>query len=304
MIKTNVNNNQIQMHNHIESDDIHIESDDIHIESDDSFHTIVEQFCLSLAMFTDAIIEPTIITTMKIHKKVSRDTTFDSYVNNITNCNEIIRKITIKIKDIIISLNKLFIERELEKLIDFITCLISFLLYLLNENIFDKLNDIKLDDIMYKNRCGINEKIIIIKNLIFNIFIISINITTLFIPQLKLVNEVITILEDKTSNANNMNEINDQSDTIRKNNLILDIITKQLLDIQLRNQITSNFDINRFFIVLMSKKTNELLYIITNLQDKYIDLMNKTLILKTEAIFYTTKNKTVFSRFLKYLKNI
>ena len=241
---------------------------------------------------------------MKIHKKVSRDTTFDSYVNNITNCNEIIRKITIKIKDIIISLNKLFIERELEKLIDFITCLISFLLYLLNENIFDKLNDIKLDDIMYKNRCGINEKIIIIKNLIFNIFIISINITTLFIPQLKLVNEVITILEDKTSNANNMNEINDQSDTIRKNNLILDIITKQLLDIQLRNQITSNFDINRFFIVLMSKKTNELLYIITNLQDKYIDLMNKTLILKTEAIFYTTKNKTVFSRFLKYLKNI
>lgn len=260
----------------------------------DRFCFIIDHFCDSLVSFATYVISPVVSNTQLIKKKYIRGNGFDNYVLSVENFNEIIRNVIILIREIIISLSKLFMFRERENLISFIERLREFLLFLLVEDVFDHLNSFK-DKLhsKYKRDSNILNKINKVKTLIFHMFDLSIDITTLFIPSLSMVKKIVVILEEKTDD---MLEIH--ADKIQQNNSNLDLIIKQLLDIQLRSQIILSVGTNKIFECLVDKQSISLSRVIENLQVEYIELQHTTLYLKTEINIYKKTKKNFISSFL------
>lgn len=260
----------------------------------DRFCFIIDHFCDSLVSFATYVISPTVSSTIMIKKKYIRTNAFDSYVDSVDEFNEIIRNVIILIREIIISLNQLFVMKDKHNLVDFIEKLRQFLLFLLIENVFENLNLFK-DKLhsKYKRDTRIMNKITKVKGLIFRIFDISIDLTTIFIPSLVMVKKIVIIFEEKTDDALEVHE-----EKIEQNNNNLDMIIKQLLDIQLRSQIITSLGTNKVFDCLIDKESLILCRVIENLQTEYIELLHTTLYLKTEINIYKKTKKNLISSIL------
>lgn len=267
---------------------------DVTIHKDNAqFYIIIEHFCDALVAFSIYVRKPTleILDAIKLNKR--RTNSFDTYITSIESFNIITHKVVDLLKDIIISINILFINKNIECVGNFIELLRTFLVYLLDHNIFDNLNYIcKTLDKGKKRDINVIEKLSQIKYLIFRVCNLTIDITTLFIPKLHVIKEVLDILEKKTDDAleNKMETIN--------NSMQIDDIIKQLLDMQLRAQIISSFAADNILNSLINKKSSHLNRIIENLQTEYVELLNATMNVKIEINIYKDKKKNKLSYLL------
>lgn len=267
---------------------------DVTIHKDNAqFYIIIEHFCDALVAFSVYVRKPTleILDAIKLNKR--RTNSFDTYITSIESFNIITHKVVDLLKDIIISINILFINKNIECVGNFIELLRTFLVYLLDHNIFDNLNYIcKTLDKGKKRDINVIEKLSQIKYLIFRVCNLTIDITTLFIPKLHVIKEVLDILEKKTDDAleNRMETIN--------NSMQIDDIIKQLLDMQLRAQIISSFAADNILNSLINKKSSHLNRIIENLQTEYVELLNATMNVKIEINIYKDKKKNKLSYLL------
>ena len=261
------------------------------------FCTIIENFCDSLVKFAIYVRQPTTHIYELIHKKNTRNNAFDGYVITVEEFNNILLEIINLLNQIILSLNALFVNRTLDAITNFLDQLRIFLLHLLNNNILIKLNMLKkIINEKYIKDIDILKKIANVKYLIFRMCNLSIDITSMFIPQLSLVKEVIVVLEKKSDDATN-----NQIDEIKSNNIKLDNIIKQLLDIQLRSQIISSFGATTILNCLVDKQSDDLIRIIENLQTEYVEIIFTTVCLKTEIDAYKTKKRSVISSLFRSL---
>lgn len=258
------------------------------------FGKIIALFCNSLINFAVYVREPTETTTLLIHKKKNFGKEFTVYLGGVEQFNFTILEVVELIKKIIISLNILFVHKKLDYLISFVDNLRNFLVYLLKESVFDILNTFKRDlNINYKKDIKIMGKISKVKDLIFRMFDISLDITSIFIPQVSLIKDIVILIEEKTDNI-----IEKKIEIIEKKNIKIDLIIKQLLDIQLRSQIILSLNINHTFACLINKESEHLIRVIENLQTEYVELLHVVLFLKTEISIFKTKKKSIISNIL------
>lgn len=249
------------------------------------FCKIIENFCIALAAFVQTITQPTTMTTSIIKQKKKRTVKFDQYVTTVEEFNNLIHQITNLLKEIILSLNKLFIYKNMDQLLEFLDNLKEFLTFLINENVFPRLNEFK-EEFEQRHDRGVHlvEKVREVKSIIFKLFNISLHITTIFIPELSPVYELSRALENEVDTAldNKVVEYNN-----RKINF--DEIIKNLLDLELRSQIIISLNVNAVINCLDDKNTHELLITIEKIQADYIEIMQLSLYLKAEIDNYKKK---------------
>lgn len=273
---------------------------DIYNDEDDTkkrFSKIINNFCESLINFAVYVRIPTETTTLLIHKKKNYGKEFSIYIEGVELFNGIILQVVELMKKIIISLNILFVHKKLDYLIAFVDNLRNFLVYLLKENVFDILNTFKRNATNnYKHDLRIMGKITKVKTLIFKLFDISLDITSIFIPQVMLVKGIVTLIEEKTDSI-----IEKKIEIIESKNIKIDLIIKQLLDIQLRSQIILSLNINYAFACLITKESDHLIRVIENLQTEYVELLHVVLFLKNEIYLFKSKKKSLISNILTIL---
>jgi hypothetical protein len=274
-----------------------IDYDDDDTDTKIKFSKIINMFCESLIDFSVYVRVPTENTTLIIQKKKIFGKDFALYVNNVEQFNALILEIVDLIKKIILSLNGLFVFKKLNNLVEFIEHLRNFLVYLLKEHVFDVLHVFsKSLAVDYKNNLRIIGKVKKVKTIIIKMFDISLDITSIFIPQVITAKGIVVLIDKKTS------EILDKKLEINeKNNIKVNVIIKQLLDIQLRSEIILSLNIKHAFKYLITKESEHLLIIIQNLQTEYIDLLNTTLFLKNEIAVFKKKKKSVITNILTIL---
>lgn len=276
---------------------------DIYSEEDDEedtkkrFGKIINNFCESLINFAVYVRIPTETTTELIHKKKNYGKEFAVYIDGVELFNSIILQVVELMKKIIISLNILFVHKKLDHLIAFLDNLRNFLVYLLKENVFDILNNFKRTVTNnYKQDLRIMSKITKVKTLIFKLFDISLDITSIFIPQVMLVKGIVVLIEEKTDSI-----LDKKIEIIESKNIKVDLIIKQLLDIQLRSQIILSLNINHAFMCLINKESDHLIRVIENLQTEYVELLHVVLFLKNEIFVFKSKKKSLISNILSIL---
>ncbi len=259
-------------------------------EIEDRFAIIIKRFCTALALFVQVVSHPTQASTEIIKKKKKRSIDFDQYISAVDEFNSIIERIIFYLKLIIFSLNKLFVHRTLDRLTDFLDKIRDFLMFLINEDVITRLNNLedKLNK-KFNNKINLIDKIGKIKCIIFRLFDISIDISAIFIPQLFVVKKVISVLEQKTdsylqykTNLEELNKIN------------IDEITKQLIDIQLRSEIILSLDSDIFLKKLDKKDFNQIISSIEDLQKDYVEISQISINLKNEIGKYKNRQKNIF----------
>lgn len=264
------------------------------IDSKD-FCNIIRNFCDSLIAFTKYVVNPTVNTTMLIKKKYVRYSTFDTYVIAVNKLNEIMINVVLLIKEIIISLNKLFILKSPKNLLGFIEDIRKFLVFLLENKVFDSLYELKeeLDSRYIKNLKNI-KKLADIKYILFRICNISIDITCLFIPPLTVVKEAIAVLEDKLDSS-----IDNKKKEAADNYLNLDDIIRQLIDIQLRVEVISIIKNAKFLNEFNDKNAIDIHRIIENLQTEYVELHHIIIYLRSEIRIYKQKKLSIIHSLMR-----
>jgi hypothetical protein len=292
------------MDNDYENDTVIPENDtvqDIQAESDDEiseeFHGIIDRFCNNLALFAKYVKNPIEYQTHLIKRKIIHTSEFNLYVADVDSFNTIMRQIIELLKNIIIALNILFISKDKDSFVNFIESLHKFLLYLLNEDIFANLNRFKKKlNIKYKSDINVLNQITKLKSLIFSMFNISINITTLFIPQLCMVKEAVNILGEYIDDKLAAKKI-----MLENNNASIDDIINQLLNIQLRAQILVNIDNRSAFRHIIKLENKRLVNLTETLQVEYIQLVTIVDILRVEITDYKNKKKSIFDIIIQKL---
>jgi hypothetical protein len=261
------------------------------------FSSIIELYCISLSEFVKYVTQPTQLTTNIIQNKYIRSRNFDKYAHSVGQLNTTMHDIVLLIKTIIISLNKLFINKDVNDLTAFIEDLRGFLLFLIKENIFMCLNRFKDElDAKLDNDIKMINKIKKIKVLILRMVDLSIDLTTIFIPHLAFMKNV---MEFNTSQENETPEtiIQDNSDIYQ-----MDIVINKLLDVQLRSQIIlSGINSKNIFACLSDSRSGMILGLINKLQKEYVDLLQITIRLKVELEKYKKKRVGLVSRVLMIL---
>lgn len=261
------------------------------------FCSIIEKFCGSLINFATYVRQPAKNISTDIQKKNSRNMKFDLYVENIENFNNIMHNVIHLLKKIIISLNVLFVDITRDNLIDFLNNLKDFLVYLVQEEVFDILIEVQKNvKEKYKYDTDILDKIKNVKYLVFRMFSLSIDITTLILPQIIVVKEIVTILEKKTDEY-----IADKQEFIDKNNTAVDNIVKQLMEIQMRSDIISSINEQKIMECLQDRKSKIVLRTVENLHTEYIELMHVTISLKNDINTYKKKKNNILVSFLQKL---
>lgn len=258
---------------------------------DKNFYIIIEKYCISLGLFAQTIIKPT-DDVKNIIKRKKRNRSFDEYITSINNFNDLIHKLTVLLKEIIVSLNKVFIKKDMKSLSEFIENIQSFLVFLLKENVFLKLYEIReeFDDRYTKNKKLI-EKVNDVRNIIITLFDISIDITTIFIPQFTTVKRIIPIIE-----SINRQYIENRIIESRKQYVDVDEIIRQLLDIELRSQIISSIDIDEIYQCLSNNNADDIIIVIETLQSNYVALLQTIISLRHEIEVYRTKKQSLLTK--------
>ena len=266
---------------------------EISIKSTDKrFISVIELFCTSLIKFALTIDGPLSHTIITIRKKYIHSSRFDKYVIDIELFNNIINDISIIIKSIILSLNKLFVEKNKSDLVIFIDNLRKFLIYNIENDVFETLTKLKKSiNAKYKKDNSLLKKITTVNNLIFRIFDITIDITAIFVPGISVIKKFSTVIEQNIQNV-----IDNKLENVKKNNIDMSGIIKNLIDIDLRSQIIASLDMKKMLIYIEDKQSDKLIEVIEHLQVEYITLIDTTLILKNEIITYKNREKNIFSR--------
>ena len=165
------------------------------------FCEIIKKLCDSLISLAMSIRQPTNDMSIIIQDKNTRTVEFDKYIVTITDFNTTMYSVVDLLKKIIFSLNVLFVKRNLSTLTKFLEALKQFLKYLDEKDIFTRLNAIQnvLHDKYMKDK-KFGEKILLMKNIIFKMVYLSLDITGIFVPQLNLAKDLIKLIEEEVDN--------------------------------------------------------------------------------------------------------
>lgn len=264
-----------------------------------NFYNIIDNFCTSLIDFAKSIKQPTSDISDIIHKKTNRNKSFDNYVSSVEKFNTIMQNVIYLLKKVIISLNHVFVYGTIEEVAIFMENLNVFLRYLLTENIFAKLTILKLEiGGKHKSDIDILQKIKNIKDVMIHVVNMSINITSLLIPQLGVISQLITVIDE------NLNEsIDKKIEKVAHINDQLDGVIRSLLNVQTRADILESFEGSNVLQFLSDRVNNEkILKIGENLYTEYISLLHVTLSLHSTIEIYKRRKKNVLLTLVEYMK--
>jgi protein-tyrosine phosphatase len=262
--------------------------------NDARFILIIDLFCNSLINFALTVTGPIAHASITIKKKYICGKHFDEFVYDIELFNAIIANISHIIKEIIMSINKLFIEKNESDLIVFIESLRKFLLFNINNNIFDNLNRLKKGiNSKYKNDSNLVKKLANVNGLIFNIFNITIDIASFFIPDIQAIKKISNVIEN-----NMLDSINIKLEDYKKNSIDVGEVIKNLIDMDLRSQIIISLDMDKMLKCIENKKSDNMIIIIERLQKEYIILLDTSFVLRNEIGVYKLKKKNLLSKIL------
>ncbi len=268
-----------------------------HAVDDEKFCDIIMKFCNNLIVFANYVNSPTLLSMKKIKKQKSRNNNFDMYVDAITMFNHIIYESINILRDILISLYNIFINKRRVDITAFLENLRLFLIYLLNKEVFPKLYDLQITFSNIHNRdINITNRLRSMKGIIFKICNISIDITSMFIPNVEIFKKAIWILEQKTDEIDN-----ERIQQMENSEESIDNIILQLNKIRFNMEVINNDKINNIYACLIDNKSIDVKRILENLEVEYIELIHSTSILKAEIINYNNRRKNILKSFIQKL---
>jgi hypothetical protein len=301
--------NQEQCYKHIESwiDLIDIDSAYINIDNDASyniscrniireeFYGTIDRFCDNLTLFTKYAKDPIEQQICIIKKKIIHTSEFNLYVDEVNYFNNTIRHIGSLLSDIITALNTLFVRKKKRYFAKFIEHIYHFVLYLLINDVFTHVKHLrtKLDK-------KIRNNIIKIKILIFDIFNISLDILSLFIPQFTVVKKSCNILENHINRRFSIIQ-----DILNENehNICIDNIIRQILNIRPQSELLISFKKTINFNNLIKLENDKLIMLIKTLQNDYIRLINTVDTLGGEISNYRNEQRNIFTRIMESMNS-
>lgn len=267
----------------------------INSHKDEKICFIIAKFCDSLVKFAQYVNAPTVNSTTKIQGKKTRDFSFDLYVKTTSDFNNIIYKSLEGLKQVIISLHAIFLNRSVDDLMNFLEKLRIFLLFLLTEHVFDDLYNLQIVfNNIYKKDINIMSKISSMKGLLFKICNLSIDITSTFIPPISIFKDAIIILEKKTE-ENLANRIRDDNN----DKIAIDHIIRELNRIQFNMELMTDKKLQNIYKCLIDEKAITITRTIENLETEYIELLHLTNTLKAEIVNYNNRRKNVLLSFIQ-----
>lgn len=252
---------------------------------DKIFYGKMFDFCNKLSSLLTLLSHPSFFTIESIKNRIEQKEECHDYIDVINNYNDLIKSITFITKDIFVILNSLFIKKEQDKMIQFVQEIITFMIYLLDENIFIKINKY-YEQVKYDiGNCYILQKRLKdSKNTISDIFNICIDIMNIFIPDSYIENDITHIEKYISISIKKIdNGVNITADEKTKTHSIIEII-KKLKSIKLEEIKNVNED---EVINLVYKKNDydTLINLIENIYVEYINLVN----LSYDITYYMTK---------------
>jgi hypothetical protein len=196
-------------------------------------------------------------------EKIIHTSEFNLYVDEVNYFNNTIRHIGSLLSDIITALNTLFVRKKKRYFAKFIEHIYHFVLYLLINDVFTHVKHLrtKLDK-------KIRNNIIKIKILIFDIFNISLDILSLFIPQFTVVKKSCNILENHINRRFSIIQ-----DILNENehNICIDNIIRQILNIRPQSELLISFKKTINFNNLIKLENDKLIMLIKTLQMIILD---------------------------------
>ena len=251
---------------------------------EDRFCIIIGRYCESINDFIHTIKNPTKHTLNKIRNKTRRTSSFDDYVSNVQILNELLLQITKKLKEIIFTLNELFIHKSIDSLTNFITAVHVFLSYLVHEDILDKLDGLEVIKTKYDKKAKLIKNATKVKFIIFRIFNIALEITTKFIPQVSMAKDILDTLDGTIDSFINNQEIEYKNELFGINE-----ICKKLIAVELDSEILTRIDFDVINNCLKDKNADELLKRLDIIKLDYIEIYQCSIQLKSEINRYNKK---------------
>jgi hypothetical protein len=259
----------------------------------DEFYGTIDRFCDSLTLFDKYAKNLINHQTYLIKKKIIHTSGFNLYVDEVNIFNNIMRRTISLLNDMITSLNNLFTGKKKQYFIDFIEYLYQFILYLLLTDVFTHINYFK-KKIDKKDKNSIAE----MKIFIFDIFNISLDILSLFVPQFTVVKKSCNMLENHINKRFSIiQDILDENE----HNTCIDNIIRQMLNIQLRTEILTSFKNDISFNNLIKLENDKLVSLTETIQKNYTRLVNNVDTLGDEIIDYRNKKKGIIDRIIQYI---
>lgn len=260
------------------------------------FCLVIENFWKALSTFAKALKDPTEKSIELIQLKGKRTNRFDEYVEAMSEFNILMDKVSRLIKNILVWLVKVFLDKDQESLIKFFDSLNLFLNFLSTDEAFPKLNEIKhILQKNYRNDTAMLDKIDTIHSIIFKICNITITITSLFIPQVAVIHPIIQDVESLISK-----KIHNERGKIADSQIDIDALTHKLTNIQIKADILTYLDTNNIFKCLNDKNSQELIRKIDLLQEEYCDIIVMLNTLGSEIKEYKKRNPSVFANILHH----
>lgn len=272
------------------------------IGMEDRFCRIINDFCTALAIFVVSVKDPTVISIELIKGKKYKTNKFDEFVRDVEILNGLMSKTTEKIKNIIISLNSLFVKKDISDLLSFLENSRQLLVFLVREDIFIKLTILKDSfELMNINNKKLIERVDRICNTIISIFDLTVTITVIFIPNLSFLSIVSTALSKFSKNI-----IEKKKNKYDRMDIDIDSIINKLLSIQIKVQIIEGIDYKTTRDCLLDKEAEDIIVLMNKLEDDYKSIQLSLFQLEIEISKYRQKRKPFFCIFniLSFNQNI
>jgi hypothetical protein len=242
------------------------------------FNSILISFLDSIKQFLLAIKQPThdASNIISITKKSKR---FDKITFDVHKFIVLIEEITSKLKVIILSMNTFFIVKDIDSLESMLANLRNFLIYITSNDIFMKLDILRTTFINHHTKLEHNidllNNIFKVKTVITSLFMISIEITAIFIPSLfplYYATKQISKQIDKYLNKD-LEHMMNTAHLLEEFAKMIEKCEQELLNLELKTELISSLDMET---ILSHIETLDINYIITELillETEYNDLV-------------------------------
>lgn len=251
------------------------------IRTDSLFHN----YCEILNNLMSEIKSSTKTSTETISKKKFRSNNFDQYVLAIDGLNSILQHITLLIKEVIISLVEITIDKNDKSIIHLFNSIHLLMDFIISNNIFLRIQEyIALIEDKKRDTHEFIFRVKAIKITMIKIFTTTLDITMLFLPNLRILKESIKDLDHLIDQQLDDEKIIELFEVER-----IESILHLILNIQLRSEIILKLDVKFLKKELETIKTadfakkmddlqaqnSELYYIVNELNYKISVYMNK-----------------------------
>jgi hypothetical protein len=262
-------------------------------EDDKQFCVNIKEFINIIGDFLLHIKEPAKYTTNSIEDKSTRTFSNDKYVKHISSLTLLLEKIVLYIKTIIITMNTFFTYKNIHSMNRMVSELKAFLQFIVLDNIIYKLEEYRYNFKKVNLGSQLCNNVEKISSVIFTLVNISVDITSLFLPQFTEVKKILVNIEEckdkKLKTLSQKKDLNINEDTminILKDIFKLDLNGEKIVD---TTRVDSQFIIN----CVHDKHAEILILELSKLEEEYYELSSILIKLKVGINKYKERKKSI-----------